>query len=155
MAFADDLIPFTPETFTKMQERLDFLVKLRVEVVERLKVAREMGDLSENGAYRYAKFELGNIGREMRRLQYLLSNGKVGTVSASGTIGFGSVVVISSNQEKHQYTLVTEHESDPKLHKLSMKSPLGAALVGKRVGETVIVQTPQGEKHFVVEEIRL
>lgn len=154
MPISDDMIPFTPEAFKKMQERLDFLVALRVEVIERLRVAREMGDLSENGAYRYAKFELGNIGREMRRLQYLLSNGKVATVTTGGSIGFGSQVTLSHGGESTVYTLVSEHESDPKIGKLSMKSPLGAELLGKKRGDTIVVQTPTGDKTYSIEKLQ-
>ncbi len=69
-------IPFTRAAFQKMIERRKQLHDLREETLVRLKAAREMGDLSENGAYRYAKFELGNIGRELAAAQLFTARGR-------------------------------------------------------------------------------
>ena len=138
-------ILFTKDAYAEMQDRLSHLTQLRGEVVERLKIAREMGDLSENGAYRYAKFELGNIGREMKRLQYLLSQGKVAEVTNTNEAGFGSTVTLQTAEKIYEFTLVSEHESNPQIGKLSLKSPLGRMLVGKNVGDTVSVESPRGK----------
>lgn len=148
-----NLIPFTAGEYKKMQDRLAFLTSLRVEVVERLRVAREMGDLSENGAYRYAKFELGNIGRETRKLNYLLENGAVAEKRSDGTIGFGTRVTLQQGKVVSEYLLVSEHESNPAQDKLSLQSPLGLALQHKKIGDLVTVQTPRGETQYLLVSI--
>jgi len=138
-------IPFTQEELAKLQSEYDSLVTLRKEVLVRLQTAREMGDLSENGAYKYAKFELGDIGRKQRKLRYLLDNGFVQEKTATNEIGFGSHVTISNGQEEKTYQLVSEHESNPKENKLSLTSPIGSKLIGKKTGDEIKVTTPKGE----------
>lgn len=146
----EDHIPFTAAAYQKMQARQAFLIELRKEVVERLRVAREMGDLSENGAYRYAKFELGNIGRELRQLNYLLEHGRITQKISTTVIGFGNTVTLQDDASAIQYTLVSEHESDPAQQKLSMKSPLGEILLGKKANEEVEITTPRGKRHYKI-----
>ena len=70
-------IPFTLEAYQQLQADFDRLSQDRKDVMVRLQTAREMGDLSENGAYIYAKFELGSINRQLAQLRHLLKNGKV------------------------------------------------------------------------------
>ncbi len=152
---------FTQEEFSKMQARRTALYRLKDEVMERLKAAREMGDLSENGAYQYAKFELGNIRRELRRLNHLLEHGQVATIQDHyESIEFGSTFTLENtslpdgeNREK-TYMLVSEHESDPMKNKLSDSSPIGKAVVHKKVGDTVTVITPRGEQTYTVTAIQ-
>ncbi len=154
MSLRESKIPFTASAFQKMEERLSFLQEKRIEVLERLKSAREMGDLSENGAYRYAKFELGNIGREMRRLQYLLSHGEVVTKKSSEKIEFGSTVLLQAGEKKYEYLLVSEHESDPHQGKLSLASPLGMQLIGKKQHDSVHVDTSKGSIEYRILDVR-
>ena len=144
-------IQFTEEGYKKIEEKLATLLKTREEVVVRLRTAREMGDLSENGAYKYAKFELGNIARELRRLRQLIQNGVVVPKKATnGHIAFGSVVSMKSEKHTMTFTLVSEFESNPTKKKLSMKSPVGAAVLGKKVGDTVVIRTPSGEAMYQI-----
>lgn len=147
-------IPFTREAYEKMQVEQATLQKELGEVKIRLQAAREMGDLSENGAYHYAKFELGRIYRELKRLGNLLKVGQIiERSSASENIQFGSTVTLKRDDEETQYIMVSLHESDPKEHKLSIESPLGKALLGKYVNDEVDVETPGGTKHYLITKI--
>lgn len=137
-----------------MQRTWQRLTQERKEVLVRLKDAREMGDLSENGAYKYAKFELGSLNRQLKELRYLLENGEIFVKPAStGVVTFGSTVVLKTNGKKITYTLVNQHESDPSQGKLSLESPLGSLLLGKKVGETVSLVLPKGKTEYLVEKI--
>lgn len=146
-------IPFTQAAYTKMQDDFARLSKERVEVMERLKVAREQGDLSENGAYKYAKFELGSLGRQLRNLSQLLYQGYVQPKQTSSVATFGSTVTISNGKMQTVYMLVTEHESNPMENKLSIVSPIGKALVGKKKGDQVTVEIPNGVVTYTILEL--
>lgn len=146
-------IPFTKQAYEKMQADFDRLTAERVEVVKRLQTAREMGDLSENGAYKYAKFELGSIGRQLRDLNYKLRYGVVTETKKSEEIVFGSRVVLDDGKRQLKFMLVSEHESDPMKQKLSMNSPLGRAVMGKKVGDKVIVAAPAGQIIYTIVEV--
>ncbi len=138
-------IPFTRQAYKQLQQDRFRLKAERVEVMKRLKTAREMGDLSENGAYKYAKFELGSIGRQLRKINHLLNEGVVVESQQSSTVQFGSRVTLKGPKGAHDYLIVSEHESNPKERKLAMTSPIGAAIMDKSVGEEVVVTTPRGE----------
>ena len=147
-------IPFTKEGLAKLEEEFKDLTDGRQEILIRLQTAREMGDLSENGAYTAARFELGATDRRLRQLRYLLRFGKVYEGSASGTIGFGSSVTLACDGKQLTYTLVGKFESNPAKHKLSVDSPLGKAIVGKRMGEKVIVSAPAGTRTYSVVSVK-
>lgn len=146
-------IPFTKQEFDRIHQERRELMAQRKEVMIRLQTAREMGDLSENGAYQYAKFELGDIGRKLRKLNHLIENGYVQEKSQSNTIGFGSIVTLVNQDQKVTYTLVSEHESNPREKKLSLKSPIGQALVEKKKGDQVTISTPRGEVKYIIDQI--
>jgi len=138
-------IPFTQAAYEQLQLKFDRLTKERAEVIIRLQTAREMGDLSENGAYIYAKRELGSIGRQLRELKYLLTNGFIQESTAGhDRVEFGCRVTLKNDRGQVTYLIVSKHESNLVEHKLSTDSPLGQALVGKKVGEVIKVIVPQG-----------
>jgi transcription elongation factor GreA len=148
-------IPFTAAAFKKIQDEFDRLTAERVEVMKRLQIAREMGDLSENGAYTYAKFELGSIGRQLRTLTHLLKHGQVVAPKKNySTVDFGCVVTIQDPKGRETtYTIVSIHESDPVNRKLSTDSPIGAALMGQPAGAHVTVTTPRGPVEYTILDI--
>ena len=130
-------IPLTKEAYEENVQKKRELLKERKLVIGRLQVAREMGDLSENGAYQYTKFELGNIGRQLKKLNNLIHNGEVVEKnSATDSIEFGHTITLLNQSRKVTYTLVSEHESDPMKGKLSYTSPIGKALLGKKGSHT-------------------
>ena len=133
-------IPFTAIGYAKLQPELEKLQKYREEVLIRLQRAREMGDLSENGAYKTARFELSDTDRNMRRLQHLLKYGVVVSAPADGSIGVGSTVTLEKEDGGTvQYEIVGTYEADPLKGKISLESPMGLALVGKKMGDKIEV----------------
>ncbi len=147
-------IQFSKEGYEKLTIDLVELEKKREEVIVSLQKAREQGDLSENGAYKAARFELGNVDRQIRLVKYQIRYGKVIEKSGKDSIDFGSTVVLDDGNQKMTFTLVGGYESDPMQHKLSTYSPIGKAVVGKKRGDTVNVQTPSGERQFKIVEVK-
>jgi transcription elongation factor GreA len=148
-------IPFTRAAYEKMQQDHARLTKELGEVMERLQTAREMGDLSENGAYQYAKFEMGSIRRQLNQLNHLLDTGEIVTATShQGKVGFGSQVTLKQDTKEVTYTLVSMHESSLKEKKLSIESPLGKSLMGKQVGDTVVVIAPAGEMQYLITSVK-
>lgn len=144
-------IPFTADAYAKLQADFAELTEKRVAVMERVRVAREMGDLSENGAYTYGKMELGAVNRELVRVRHLLKHGVIVSSAGKGRVDFGSTVTVKNEAGKElTYMLVSIHESNPTAGKLSTESPLGAALLGKKVGDEVEAETPSGVKKYVI-----
>lgn len=146
-------IPFTAGTYHQLEADLERLLKTEKEVIVRLQEAREQGDLSENGAYHYAKFELGATRRQLREVKYLLSNGQISQAVKSGTVGFGSKVTLKDGDTEVTYLLVSKHESNLIEKKLSLESPLGQALIGRKIGDKVKFETPKGIKTYIVLKI--
>ncbi len=146
-------IQFTESGFQKIKEDHARLSEKRKEVLVSLQTAREMGDLSENGAYKAARFELVSTDRELRRLNFLIRFGKVGLINHTDIIGFGSTVTLKNSDHTMTFMLVEGYESNPSEHKLSIFSPLGKVLVGKRKGDTVVVSAPSGQKSYTVERV--
>lgn len=147
-------IPFTRQAYQDMQNKVSRLLTERKAVMSRLQAAREMGDLSENGAYHYAKFELGSINRQLRELRQLLDNGEVVEKNhQSQIIEFGSQISLLAKGRSVSYLLVSLHESNPLSGKLSVESPLGQALLGKKVGDEVEVQAPAGIQKYTITQV--
>jgi len=144
-------IPFTRQKYQEMQQQVDVLRTELIAVKIRLKDAREMGDLSENGAYKYAKFEISRIYRELRTLVDLLERGEVVTPVSGSSSGFGSYVTLKTAQGKMtRYQLVSQYESDPAHLKLSLESPIAKAIAGKAAGSIVELETPRGKVVYTV-----
>lgn len=148
-----DPIPFTREEMVRMKKEREKLEQQREEILLRLQAAREMGDLSENGAYKYAKFELRDTDRKLRRLNRFIRFGVVIAPTGNDRVGFGCRVRLKQGAKRLVFQVVGEHEANPLEKKLSEKSPLGKVLMGKRVGESVRVEAPAGETEYVIEAI--
>ncbi len=134
------------------------LVKVkRPEVLSRVSTARELGDLSENAEYVAAREELSFIDGRIDELEELLKDVVVieaeGPSNGKSTIALGSRVTVKLDGRKELYQLVGEFEADPMLKKISHESPLGKALLGKKVGETVEVTAPAGKIVYTIVSI--
>lgn len=148
--FQQRKIKFTKEGFEKVKKDLADLEEKRKVAVINLQKAREMGDLSENGAYKAARFELSGIDREIRLKKINLRFGEVVENVKSENLDFGNKVIVEYDGKKTEYTLVGPQESDPRVGKLSVESPIGRALVGKKIGEEVKVNLPSGQKKYKI-----
>ncbi|MGN0318176.1 MAG: transcription elongation factor GreA [Lachnospira sp.] len=134
------------------EERLALLENLKVvrrkEVAQKLKEAREQGDLSENAEYDAAKDEQRDIEAQIAELEDILNNCEViqDTDKSKGKIKLESTVVLHDvdYDEDVEYTIVGSSEADSLNNKISNESPLGAAMIGKKVGDIVKVEAPAG-----------
>lgn len=129
--------------------------KKRPNVVERMSNARELGDLSENSEYAAAREDLAFIDGRIAELEGILKDAKVVSISKKDrkTVGVGCRVQVHVNGKKEFFTIVGEWEADPKEKKISHTSPLGKALLGKKVGEMVSVEAPVGKIIYKVLKI--
>ncbi len=146
-------ILFTPQGYQQLKTDLQRYTKERNEVITRLQTAREMGDLSENAAYHAAKFELGRIDRELRRLNHLIRYGEATETKHSQVVTFGCQVTLDHGGTPLTFTLVSKYESDPTKQKLSVDSPIGQAILGKAVGSKVSVSTPSGPINYTISKV--
>ena len=138
-------------------ELFDLKVYKRKEVAQKIKEAREQGDLSENAEYDAAKDEQRDIEARIEELEKLLKNVEVvgqDEVDAD-TVGIGSRVKLYyvEMDEEVEYTIVGSTEADALNGKISNESPVGAALIGSKVGETIVVETISGDLEFKILEI--
>ena len=138
-------------------ELIDLKVYKRKEVAQKIKEAREQGDLSENAEYDAAKDEQRDIEARIEELEKLLKNVEVvgqDEVDAD-TVGIGSRVKLYDVEmdEEVEYTIVGSTEADALNGKISNESPVGAALIGSKVGETIVVETISGDLEFKILEI--
>lgn len=125
----------------------------RKTAVQELSVARDMGDRSENGAYKAARWKLSGIDRRLRHLKKLLDNAEVVQPPQSGVVGIGTRVTIDTGTVSTEYTIVGGHESDLSKGWISHISPLGKALMSKKQGDTAHVFAPQGLLEYSVVKV--
>lgn len=148
----------TKKGYDERVARLEELkVVRRKEVAQKLKEAREQGDLSENAEYDAAKDEQRDIEARIEELEKLLKNVEVvgqDEVDAD-TVGIGSRVKLYDVEmdEEVEYTIVGSTEADALNGKISNESPVGAAIIGSKVGETIVVETISGDLEFKILEI--
>ena len=137
-------IAFTQAGLDKVIAERDKFLTERPEAVSHLTKAREMGDLSENGYYKESRARLSFIDSRLRYLERIIKFAEVVAPAASDVVNFGSKVKLSDGAKEFEYTLVGSFESDPAQSTISAQSPLGQALMGKKLGEQVTVTTPNG-----------
>jgi len=150
----DKKIYLTKEGLEELQREHEELTKVkRPEILERLTAARNMGDLSENAEYTVAKEELSFIDGRIDELEELLKQVEIISNNHSSIIKLGSKVKVKTGKDLEEFTLVGEWEADPKEKKISHESPLGKALIGKKVGEEVQFEAPAGKILYKIEAI--
>lgn len=126
----------------------------RKEVAEALEYAKSLGDLKENAEYHEARDNQGVIEDRISKLEELLKDATIVQSNHSGLVGVGSVVVVDKDGKKFEYTIVGSEESDVISNKISMKSPFGQAILGKKKGETFSFKAPNGELTYTVKEVK-
>ncbi len=141
---------FTTSGFGDLKKEKETLAVDRKAAVIDLKKARDMGDLSENGYYKAARFKLNDIDRRIRLVTHLLKTGIVQEKVVKETVDIGCVVTVVCDGVEKSYEMVGGFESNPLKGLLSIISPLGKMLMGKKKGEKIVIQTPQGEKNYVI-----
>ena len=124
----------------------------RIDIGEKLKVARSYGDLSENSEYDEAKSEQAKIEARITELEYQLEHSEIIDTAAADAVSMGSKVVVKrlSDGMEATYEIVGFAQSDPSSGKISDESPVGKALMGSKIGETVTVEAPIGNLEFKI-----
>lgn len=155
---AENIITITEEGYKKLQEELEYLRTVkRNEVRESVKVARSFGDLSENAEYDAARNEQAQVEAQIAELEDKLSRMRVVADHEVTTdrVNVGARVKIHniSFDEDVEYYLVGSTEADPFENKISDSSPIGKAIIGAKVGDTVTVRLAKGDMQIVILEI--
>ncbi len=146
-------IRFTKEGYEKLKEEHKTLLAQRKPAVEDLKKARDMGDLSENGYYKSARSKLSFIDARTRSIAYSLKHAHIMDHVLTNTVAIGNTVTLMHEKREITYQIVGDLEANPKEQKISLKSPIGKALNGKKVGDNVIVYTPSGRTIYSIIKI--
>lgn len=143
---ADSYI-LTEEGKLKLEEELHYLeTEKRAEVGERIRVAREFGDISENSEYDDAKNEQALMESRIAEINRILGDATVVTTSKRSTkVGIGSIVTVVMDGKQRVFNIVGAAESDVRSGKISNESPVGAALLGRKKGDTATATGPTGK----------
>ncbi|MBU9720658.1 MULTISPECIES: transcription elongation factor GreA [Bacillaceae] len=149
----------TLEGKAKLEKELEVLkTERRKEVVERIKVARSFGDLSENSEYDSAKEEQAFVEGRINQLEKMIRNAEIISEDNSdpSTVSLGKTVKFKElpDGEEELYTIVGRAEADPMEGKISNDSPMAQSLMGKKVGEKVSVSTPGGDMEVEILEVK-
>ena len=139
----------TQEGQVELQNELDELIAKRSDIAEKIANARDYGDLSENAEYDAAREEQGMLETRVAELEDILKNADIIKPSKSSTVKVGSIVELK-NGKNVTYQVVGPVEADPLEGKISNESPIGSALMGKKVGDKVTITTPKGDVTYNV-----
>jgi len=145
----------TREKINLLKEELKRLKEIeRPETIERLKSSKEYGDLSENSEFFEAQDALSRIEAKILEIEDLIKNAVViRKTSKKDKVGVGSIIEAKKNNQVFRYRIVGPFEAKPEENLISNESPLGRAFLNKKVGEEVIVKTPQGEVKYIILKI--
>ncbi len=149
----------TAEGHTKLKEEIEYLsTAKRREVAERIKQAREFGDIAENSEYDDAKNEQAMLEHRIAMLEERLKNSRVIEAAdvTTDVVSVGTRVRLRDvdARETIEYTIVGSAEANPAEHKLSNESPVGRAIIGRKKGETVEVSAPRGSLKYKIMDIK-
>jgi transcription elongation factor GreA len=152
-------IVLTPEGYEKIDKELERLRTVeRHAVADRIRDAKQFGEFTENAEYEEAKKEQAFIEGRIQELRHVLQNAQIlqDDEIPTDAVGIGSLVTVTEvdTGDEWEFKLVGSFESDPDNDKISDESPIGEALFGKRVGDTVDVTIPDGQIQYRIDQIR-
>lgn len=147
MSETNDASWLTQEAFDRLADELANLLTIaRSDIAKRIQEAREEGDLKENGGYHAAKEEQGKIEARINRLEEILASAQVGEApKAQGVVQQGLVISVELNGSEKKFLLGSAEISDDEIEVYSPDSPIGSAILGKKVGEQLDVHLPNGK----------
>ena len=150
-------IYITKEGFEEMKKELEYLqTEKRPEVIEALKEARALGDLSENAEYDAARTEQAEVETKIASLTNMVENAIVIEDVGTDEVSIGNIVELEyvEDGEKETYTIVGSTEADPFENKISNESPIAVAIMGKKKGDKAKVESPNGEYEVKIISIK-
>ncbi|MEK7125776.1 MAG: transcription elongation factor GreA [Patescibacteria group bacterium] len=148
----------TEDGYKKIKEELDHLKKIRrPEIVNRIKEAKELGDLSENAEYADAREEQSFTEGRIMDIEETLKNAQViaGKDANPDQVDIGDTIKVSKDGEEVVYTIVGSNEADPLNGKISNESPMGEAFLGTKKGDECTVKTPKGEVKYTIVAVKV
>ena len=140
------------DEFTK--ELVELKGKRRKEVAKNPEYAKSLGDLSENAEYHEARDVQGLVEDRIAKLEELLKTASIISSNHSGTVNVGSTVTVEKDGMKFIYNIVGSEEADAGANKISIKSPFGQAILGKKEGENFSFTAPSGELTYSIADIK-
>ena len=149
-------IYLTSDGFLKLEEELDHLKKVeRPNVITDIKDARAQGDLSENAEYSAARDRQAKLEARIKEIEYTLENATIIENNNDGKVCIGSQVTVmyDGEDEEEEYSIVGANEADPFENKISNDSPIARALLGKKVGDKVEVESPNGSFTLLITKV--
>lgn len=138
---------------TDLENELAELKGRRGDIADKIAAARDFGDLSENAEYDAAREEQGLVETRIAEIEDILQNAELIQVSGSSHVVLGNTVTLQSAEKTVSYTVVGPVEADPLEGKISNESPIGQVLMGKVVGDEVVISTPKGEVSYTIADI--
>jgi transcription elongation factor GreA len=149
-----DLVYITKEGLSKLKDELKELVEVkRPEVAERIRQAREMGDISENAEYDAARQEQTFLEGRIEELEEIIKNAKVSEGGSTGQVEVGTKVTVHIDGSEETFQIVGAPEANPLESKISHESPLGSSMLGKKVGDKIQVEAPIGTLTYTIVRI--
>ena len=148
----------TKDKYKELEEELERLkTSGRKDISESLKTAKELGDLSENAEYIEARENQQRLEKRIAEVEHMINNVQLINSHGSGknkdNVSVGSTVEVTHDGKSHSFFIVGSNEADPTEGYISNESPLGRELVGKKVGDVVVVKTPGGKAEYKVKKI--
>lgn len=148
----------TEQGYENLKKELDDLINVkRPENINAIKEARALGDLSENADYDAARAEQAEIEGRIKQVEVMLENAEIIKEASKDKVGIGSTVAIEyldDEDEEDEYTIVGSQEADPFAFKISNESPIAKALISKKVGDIVTVESPNGSYQVKITSIK-
>jgi transcription elongation factor GreA len=146
----------TQKGFNDLKVELEELTKSKKpKAIDRLGKARSMGDLAENSEYAAAKEELAFVDGKIREIEQIFENAVVVESPTNKTqVEIGNVVIVETQNKTEEFQIIGEFEADPMNKKLSQNSPIGQALIDKKVGDSVEVNIPAGKVRYKIIDIK-
>jgi len=144
----------TQEGVDELQKELEQLLLKRRDVSQKIKIARDFGDLSENAEYHAAREEQVSVELRIEEIERIVASVEIiEGDQPTDTVTIGNTVGLESNGKKVSYTVVGSVEADPLEGKISVESPIGAALLNKKKGEEVTISLPTGDTAYKIKSI--
>jgi transcription elongation factor GreA len=147
------LYQITDEGRAELEAELTELKSRRGAIAEKIAEARDFGDLSENAEYDSAREEQGLVESRIAEIEDILLNAEIIKAGGKTKVALGSKVELKTGERTVVYSVVGPVEADPLEGKISNESPIGVALMGKKVGDTVTITTPKGEISYEIVKI--
>ncbi len=149
------LFNLTQEGATELKLELDGLIKQRVIIADRIKQARALGDLSENAEYQTAREEQDRLEARIGELEHVVHNMQlIKKPKTNGHVRLGSTVKLKAGHKTKELQIVGTMEANPTQNKISDESPIGQALMDKKVGDKAQIKTPAETVTYTITEIR-